>query len=527
MTNQARGRKISEFPADTTLPANTEISFVADGVNYRITLADFQASIGVTGTIVQDGDVTSVPILDVQGAINNIRNIEAGAGISASVSPENGVLIEHNFQSGTGGQPILTNPSAASPQIGNVIAGANISVAAVAGGVQVTASNSPIPATAVIVSSMSDFPEDVAGVITLPANTYYMLMADVSTVNRFDVSAGGISIQSINNAYPAKITYTGSGDMFTGSGVSFVLSNIRLSATSGQVFNMTDSTGLALFSLSNVVIDSCNKLGAIAGSSFGEIRISTLYANSVITDGFNFGSATVIKFSAKDIVATVASGVLFKLGTAVFNDFTLNRARVDLAVGVSLLSGAAASANISSGSLGTVINCKTTGSGTPLSTIAVTDNRWQFLANSKIQDTRPSGLISLNSNATATTISVSGTAVKANGNNAWVNKGTSQFTAAVDGKLTYTGEKAAIMSISITASISPSSGTKSVSGYIAVNGAIIAETKSTASDVSTITTIYNMIWNRTFATNDYIEFWVADNTDTTGVVVVDAVIRIA
>jgi len=527
MTNRTRGRKISEFPSATTLPANTEISFIADGVNYQIPLAEFQSSLGVTGTIVQDGDITGVPILDTQGSVNNIRNIESGAGISASVSPENGVLIEHNFQAGTGGQPILTNSSASSPQIGNIIAGANISVAAVSGGVQVTASSSPIPVTAVIVSSMSDFPAAVTGVITLPANTYYMLMADVSTVNRFDVSAGGISIQSINNSYPAKITYTGSVDMFTGVGASFIMSNIKIAAASGQVFNLTDNTGLALFSLSNVVIDSCNKLGVIAGSSFGEIRISTLYANSVITDGFNFGSATVIKFSAKDIVATVAAGVLFKLGTAVFSDFALNRARVDLAGGVSLLSGAAASANISSGSLGTVINCKTTGAGTPLSTIAVTDNRWQFLANSKIQDTRPSGLISLNGNATATTISVAGTAVKANGNNAWVNKGTSQFTAAVDGKLTYTGEKDAIMSISITASISPSSGTKSVSGYIAVNGAIIAETKSTASDVSTITTIYNMIWNRTFATNDYIEFWVADNTDTTGVVVVDAVIRIA
>jgi len=527
MTNQASGRKISEFPAGTSLPSDAVLNFVSSGINYQIPLSSFQSSLGVTGTIVQDGSVTAIPILDTQGSVNNIRNIEPGSGISASISAENGVTIEHNFQAGAGGEPIFVNLSSASPQIGNIIAGANISVATVAGGVQVTASSSPIPSTAVIVSSMSDFPEAVAGVITLPANTYYMLMADVSTVNRFDVSAGGISIQSINNAYPAKMTYTGSGDMFTGSGVSFVLSNIKLSATSGQVFNMTDSAGLALFSLSNVVIDSCNKLGVIAGSSFGEIRISTLYANSVITDGFNFGSATVVKFSAKDVVATVAAGVLFKLGTAVFSDFTLNRARVDLSGGVSLLSGAAASANISSGSLGTVINCKTTGAGTPLSTIAVTDNRWQFMANSKIQDTRPSGLISLNGNAAATTISVAGTAVKANGNNAWANKGTSQFTAAVDGKLTYTGEKAAIMSISITASISPSSATKSVSGYIAVNGAIISETKSTASDVSTITTIYNMIWNRTFATNDYIEFWVADNTDTTGVVVVDAVIRIA
>jgi len=209
MTNQARGRKTSLFPGSTTIPSDTIISFVSGGVNYKIPIANLESELGVTGTIVQDGDVTGVPVLDTQGSVNNIRNIEPGAGIAASVSAENGVTIEHNFQVGSGGVPVLTGVADDSPMIGDIVAGDNITLTAVAGGVEVACTQTPVlPKNYVIVNSMSDFPAASAGVRTLVGDTYYYITTNLSTSDRFDVSNNNIAIKSANDVQFSQITYS-------------------------------------------------------------------------------------------------------------------------------------------------------------------------------------------------------------------------------------------------------------------------------------------------------------------------------
>ena len=394
MTNQARGRKTSLFPGSTTIPSDTIISFVSGGVNYKIPIANLESELGVTGTIVQDGDVTGVPVLDTQGSVNNIRNIEPGSGIAASVSAQNGITIEHNFQAGSGGVPVLTGITDTSPMIKDIVAGANIDVTAVAGGVQISCEKTPVlPTNYVIVNSMSDFPAAAAGVRTLVGDTYYYITTNLSTSDRFDVSNNNIAIKSSNDAQFSQLTYSGSGDMFTGSNANFTISSLSLNAPSGRLFNFTDTAGVSLLHIKDVTVPSCNKIALIAGASFGEIKVSGFNVTEAVTDGFDFGTTTINKFTARDSTFKISAGALFKLATAVFADFRLNGLNANLnGAGVYLLSGAASSANIASGSLGTVHNVKTTGAGTPLSTIAVTDVRWQFTANSKIQETRPSAV---------------------------------------------------------------------------------------------------------------------------------------
>lgn len=138
MVDRASGIKQSNFTAQTSIVSGSYIGFFANGYNYKITYDNFLSGLGVTGTIVQDGAVTGVPVLDVDGTINNIRNLEAGSGIAIEVSAENGIEISHNFTIDSTGEPIMQNGGAASPTFVSLVAGAGIELATVGSAVEVS-----------------------------------------------------------------------------------------------------------------------------------------------------------------------------------------------------------------------------------------------------------------------------------------------------------------------------------------------------------------------------------------------------
>lgn len=130
MTTRALGRKKSEFVAKPTVEANGYLDYVVNGTNYKISYDNFVSGLGVTGTIVQEGAVTGAPILDMDGTINKIRNLEDGSGISANISAQNGVVLAHSFTQDATGTPIFLNTTADSPTFASLVAGSGISIAA-------------------------------------------------------------------------------------------------------------------------------------------------------------------------------------------------------------------------------------------------------------------------------------------------------------------------------------------------------------------------------------------------------------
>lgn len=107
MTNRTKGRKISNFPAKTIIPTTATLSFVDGTTNYKITYANLLSAFNFVGSITQLGAATGTPILDTQGSVNRIRNLEAGSGISLSLSTQNGAKIAHNIADGGTGDVSL------------------------------------------------------------------------------------------------------------------------------------------------------------------------------------------------------------------------------------------------------------------------------------------------------------------------------------------------------------------------------------------------------------------------------------
>lgn len=107
MTNQTQGRKVSNFPALTSIPDGAVFSFVSGATNYKITYSNLLTSFNFVGSLAQLGASTGLPILDKQGSVNRIRNLEAGSGVAIAVSVQNGAKISHNIANGTTGDVAL------------------------------------------------------------------------------------------------------------------------------------------------------------------------------------------------------------------------------------------------------------------------------------------------------------------------------------------------------------------------------------------------------------------------------------
>jgi len=128
MVDRSNGVRQSQFEELNSITPGSYFGFFFNGYNYKITYANFLDGLGVTGTIEQAGDVIGTPVLDVQGTVNYIRNLEAGAGIDLSVSVDNGITVQHNFTVDSVGEPIMQDAGDPSPVLVSIEAGDGIDV---------------------------------------------------------------------------------------------------------------------------------------------------------------------------------------------------------------------------------------------------------------------------------------------------------------------------------------------------------------------------------------------------------------
>jgi lipoprotein-anchoring transpeptidase ErfK/SrfK len=141
MYDRAYGVKQSDFTQQTSIISGSFLGFFANGYNYKISYDNFLGGLGVTGSIAQDGASTGTPVLDIQGTVNYIRNLEDGSGIVTNVSAENGITIAHNFTVNTTGQPLMQDIAAASPMFVSLVGGTGISCTTVGDTIEIASTD--------------------------------------------------------------------------------------------------------------------------------------------------------------------------------------------------------------------------------------------------------------------------------------------------------------------------------------------------------------------------------------------------
>ncbi len=407
--NRQRDTKISDFVGTTDTNDADLLTVVQNGANKKITKADFVGGLGVTGTIVQDGAVTGTPVLDTQGTVNNIRNLEDGPGIKSNVSPENGITLEHNFQFDQEGAALSDDPAALSPIFRSITAGQGINVAGVGNEIQISASDIPVSQKTLTINSLDDFPDPIAGVITLEEDTQYFLVNDI------DLGTNRIVFQNRSILTGAEsliitITYSGTGDMFTMSDTANRVNMLTISCPAGRVFNWSDTTGTALLVIADCSIPSPDRVGIFTGFRVGPsasiIRVSNTAVTAVQTSGIEF-AGDYLSFLWEVSFFTILNGDCFKWGTTQFENFaTTSSFFILIGPGTSFISGLPDSGNIITGGLAQISSCRVTGLGTPLTGgISRNDPRTEFFNNNFIADSRTIGAMGLSGNVVNTVLS--------------------------------------------------------------------------------------------------------------------------
>jgi len=514
-------KRESQLPTAAGFTSGDLITGLRAATNVNFSYSAVYDAVNGFGTIQQVGDPTGAPVLEqpVVG-FNNIRNIESSKGMSAGISPQNGVMLTNNFTQPGLGAPIISDLNADQYEFRSILAGTDMAVSVTNGDIVISLAAGSSSIKTRVISSESDFPDPVGGVITLEDDIDYFLQNDIVTSHRFIV--GGANTLRGPASQIVSLTYTGTGTMLTSTNPNFRADRVTLGCPNGTLFDISSSGG-GIFQMIETTISSCQNIGTI-GDMF-LIRFKGLAYENVIAGGVVLtGVNDILVFDTS--VMFLNGGTAYDFGTSLFNNLTITNQFVESdTVGTKFISGATGSANIAAGGLADVTNCRTDPATTPLTGVSTDDVRWEFLGNNTIPNTRPDALLSTTGNALQTTIGAIGVAVKANA--VFVDDDTSQFATTSDGRTTYIGEKDASLPISLTATLlAAAGGDKQLSAYIAINGAIVPQTISTVTASSSKSNVAPSIWQPVFTNGDYVEIWVANDTNTDNVIVVNAVMRI-
>ncbi len=522
MTSQ----KISEFNVSTSLNNSDLFTFVVNGTNKSIAFSDFQTALGVTGSISQAGDLLGTPVLDVVSPTEyKVRNIEPSKGILASVSAENGVNLACNFSQSATGIKLIPDLGAVQYKLKTIQGGEGISIDDDGETLTLNSTGVATPSNLRFIASESDFENQTASTITLTPGIFYQIGASFSTTKNFITQ--GATIEGLDSA--TTLTYTGTGTMFTNTNDIFRIKDIFISCASGTVFEcIGDNSGNAnhRINANNVVVTECVKF--LTSTNAGAQVFSTIEVRDMTGPvGISFSGVlgVVYSFSSFGIFGLTSGAVAVDLGSSVSEEFEMSNF-IASGDGASIaLSGLVNSGNITSGNLGVVTGCNFADLSSPLSGISTSDIRWDFVGNAGLDDSLNDGLMWVQGSSTETVIATTGVPVKVN--DVWTDEATSRFTFDSNGRLTYVGERPVRLPIDVTSAILAASGPdKQVTVAIAINGSVVSPTVKQGTASSSKAASITTLWQHTFNTNDYVEVFVTNETDTVNVIGQQLIMRI-
>lgn len=371
----------------------------------------------------------------------------------------------------------------------------------------------------VAVFSDADLPPALAGVRSFESGKSYVFFNSVTTGDQF---AMGASTEITAIGRNIVLTYTGSTNFITSSDNSFSVSNITILAngSGARVFQFS-TTSLKIMRVDDCTIQ-CDFFGDFSGTQWAaairNCSILPFFSGAVTCSGtcrsFNWDTSGVIP----------VTGIVFDLGTCVFDSLVIEKVVYDLPAGTTFISGLTNSGNIAATGRGLVINCEGNNTGgTDLVGVDVGDARWKFADNTPIEDSRKDFIMYFENNATATTINTAGVYELVAGT--WLEDHANGFTTDANGRATYIGVEDFNFPVDATVSLEPVSGTnKDLAVKFAVNGTEVGVEFPRRTD-SGNPGVIGIPWQVTLSNGDYIELFVANITDTTNVTVIAATVR--
>jgi len=262
MTSQ----KISSFNVSTSLNDSDLFTFVVNGTNKNVAFSDFKISLGVTGTLTAIGDPLAVQVLSEPTAQDyQIRAIESGNGIIASVSPENGITLGWNVLQDATGVPITSGLSNDQPVMSSFTAGLGISIIKTGDNIKLT--NTVDPATGLSNRVVVTEASDLAG--TLDSMKQYFLDGIVDMGSQsIEIPAGGLTITGYSFDLSKLISSAAGYTMFVspvgGSGNVLGMDYaVEVTGAGSKVYELVSSTGFDAFEFSRVNWNDCTSLGSI------------------------------------------------------------------------------------------------------------------------------------------------------------------------------------------------------------------------------------------------------------------------
>jgi len=519
MTHETRnkGRKKSLFPTVTTVPAGSFMDVFSGGINSKITFDNFVAGLGVTGTLVQDGDPLGTPVLDTQGTVNNIRNLEDGPGVKSSVSPENGVTLEHNFVAGSGGVPVFVNETEDQPIIRSLAAGDGIALAGTNGSVRITATEVNTGNNIIVVNSPADFPTAVGGLRTLGPDLIYILSGDIDVGSDHFMLLDNTTFRG-NSAFVDTIISTTVIELFSATeGSTVAINDISINCPNAGIMHHTSTTPrTGLVSMDSVIVQDCDHIGDFTNTNI--ITYSTMTFVNIATTGMSFaGSLTA--FNLDTILVQDFSGVLMDLNSSTFDVVDVENTTIFSDNGANIvIDGLPNSGNINLGGHGGLRAINIIGDFTSTGNILPSDLRWDFQLNNQFPDSVNRAYLAMPSNATVTTISAANTPVLVSGT--WSSIQASRFVNTAAGRMTYIGTRTIAATVTLTATAQKQgAGTESYRVHIAKNG--VPDPNAIAEFASDTTRDPNFAITSIIVLdeNDFLEIFVECLTDTDDVII--------
>ncbi|MES2680619.1 MAG: hypothetical protein V4635_12065 [Bacteroidota bacterium] len=359
----------------------------------------------------------------------------------------------------------------------------------------------------VLVKSAADLPAPVGGVITLVAGTLYEINGTVTLSDRINLN--GCNLQG-DDAGNDKIIYSGSAEMFTGSGVGNI-SYLTLTAPSGNVFNVNAGGLNKNFLVQNCFIIGCNAVGTIQGVG-GTVFFSTV-AYFYNTNGIVFQNDNNVVLT--NTLWDITNYNVYEKFIGAFNviqilggDRLVNSGNSATAIHISGIT------SVISASIKVVMFV-----GTGTYVVGTFSNAWEVEASgiNTEKDDVAAGNLYISSAAT-TVISATGVPVKVSGTTTAASL--FRVTSPVTNRLTYTGSKTKRFQVICSLTATQVSSNKYFSFYIAKNGVILPESRQeikilSSSDQGPLTLSCTV----PLAPNDYIEVWVENETSSTDLTV--------